>query len=101
MTLAKTIGMIMLIIAAVGYRVAFADYCRRRRRRARREIVTRYRAKLRRAEFWVWRLSVEEFDAEEQRRRAEKRGVIYVKHPAMIEPMKAAMERREEIERTA
>ena len=94
MTFAKILGLIMIITAAVGYRIALAEYCRKRRRQVKRNIVTRYRARLRRANFQVWQMSVEKFGAEERRRIAERRGIIYVKHPAMMEPLKTAIERR-------
>ena len=100
MPFAKILGLIMLITAAVGYRIAFAEYCRKRRRRIRRNIITHYRARLRRANFRVWRMSVEKFDAEERQRIAERRGIIYVKHPAMMAPLKTAMERRDDNART-
>lgn len=100
MTFAKILGLIMLITAAVGYRIALAEYCRKQRRQVKRNIVTRYRARLRRANFRVWRMSVENFSAEERRRIAERRGIIYVKHPAMMEPLKTAIERRGDNART-
>ena len=93
MTFAKILGLIMLITAAVGYRIALAEYYRKRRRQIKRNIVTHYRARLRRANFQIWQMSVENFRAEERRRIAERRGIIYVKHPAMMEPLKTAMER--------
>ena len=68
MTFTKILGLIMLITAAVGYRIALAEYCRKQRRQVRRNIVTRYRARLRRANFQVWRMSIEKFSAEEKQR---------------------------------
>ena len=100
MTFAKILGIIMLITAAVGYRIAFAEYCRKRRRQIKRNIVTHYRARLRRANFQIWQMSVEKFSAEEKQRIAERRGIIYVKHPAMMEPLKTAIERRGDNART-
>ena len=100
MTFAKILGLIMLITAAVGYRIALAEYCRKRRRQIKRNVVTHYRARLRRANFQVWQMSVEKFGAEEKQRKAERRGIVYVKHPAMMAPLKTAMERRDDNART-
>lgn len=58
MTLARIIAAIMLVGAAVGYRIAFADYCRQRRRRARRIAIARAMRDKRRYEFEILRLSV-------------------------------------------